>query len=82
MPEFQLSCTDEDGTATNKAFSSDTLPIVVEKIEDFLHGVGFVFDSLDLVIDKSKPVVKKDKDDSESYDTILKMYSKQLDKEQ
>ena len=53
----------------------------VEKFEDFLHGVGFVFDSLDLVIDKSKPVVKKDKDDSESYDTILKMYSKQLDKE-
>ena len=83
MPEFNLVCTDDtDGTVTTKEFNSTYLPDAVEKIEDFLHGVGFVFDSLDLVIDKSKPVVKKDKDDSESYGTILKMYSKQLDKEQ
>ena len=50
MPEFNLVCTDEDGTVTTKDFSSDTLPIVVEKVEDFLHGVGYVFDSLDLVV--------------------------------
>ena len=73
MPEFQLSCTDEDGTATNKAFSSDTLPIVVEKIEDFLHGVDYVFDSLDLVVGKSDPIIKEDViiNTKETDDTLL-----------
>ncbi len=73
MPEFQLSCTDEDGTATNKAFSSDTLPIVVEKIEDFLYGVGYVFDSLDLVVGKSDPIIKEDVilNTKETDDTLL-----------
>ena len=67
MPEFNLVCTDDtDGTVTTKEFNSTYLADTVEKIE---HGVGFVFDSLDLVIDKSKPVVKKDTEDKflESY---------------
>ena len=81
MPEFQLSSTDEDGTATNKAFSSDTLPIVVEKIEDFLHGVGYVFDSLDLVVGKSDPIIKEDVilNTKETDDTILNFDSLTLE---
>ena len=82
MPELNLICTDDtDGTVTTKEFHSTYLPDAVEKIEDFLHGVGFVFDSLDLVIDKSKPVVKKDAN-LDAPDTILKMYAKQLEKDQ
>ena len=82
MPEFNLICTDDtDGTVTTKEFNSTYLPDAVEKIEDFLHGVSFVFDSLDLVIDKSKPVVKKDAN-LDAPDTILKMYAKQLEKDQ
>ncbi|BCU96229.1 MAG: hypothetical protein CM15mV11_3040 [Caudoviricetes sp.] len=72
MPEFNLVCTDEDGTV-NQRFSSDTLPIVVEKVEDFLHGVGYVFDSLDLVVGKSDPIIKEDViiNTKETDDTIL-----------
>ena len=82
MPEFNLVCTDDtDGTVTTKEFNSTYLPDAVEKIEDFLHGVGFVFDSLDLVIDKSKPVVKKDAN-SDAPDTFLQMYANQLEKDQ
>ena len=73
MPEFNLVCTDEDGTVTTKDFSSDTLPIVVEKVEDFLHGVGYVFDSLELVVGKSDPIIKEDViiNTKETDDTIL-----------
>lgn len=55
MPEFQLVCTDDDGTITTKDFSSPYLSETVDKIEDFLHGVGFVFDSLDLVVGQEDP---------------------------
>ena len=74
MPEFNLVCTDDtDGTVTTKEFNSTYLADTVEKIEDFLHGVGFVFDSLDLVVGKSDPIIKEDViiNTKETDDTIL-----------
>ena len=74
MPEFNLVCTDDtDGTVTTKEFNSTYLADTVEKIEDFLHGVGYVFDSLDLVVGKSDPIIKEDViiNTKETDDTIL-----------
>jgi len=81
MPEFNLICTDDtDGTVTTKEFNSTYLPDAVEKIEDFLHGVGFVFDSLDLVVTKDKPVINKDLD-LDIPDTFLKLDNLKLEKD-
>ena len=46
MPDFTLTCVDEDGTESKKEFQSAYLTDVVEKTEDFLRGVGFFFDEL------------------------------------
>ena len=46
MPQFTLVCTDEDSTVTTKEFESAYLQDVVEKTQDFLKGVGFVFEEL------------------------------------
>ena len=42
MPQFTLTCTDEDETVTSKEFEATILNEVVEKTQDFLHGVGSV----------------------------------------
>ena len=49
--QFKLTCTDEDGTITLKEFDGIFLDDVVAKTQDFLHGVGFVFDELDVISD-------------------------------
>jgi hypothetical protein len=46
MPRFVLSAIDEDETVTTKKFEGVYLDDVVSKVEDFLHGVGFVFEEL------------------------------------
>ena len=55
MPQFTLTCTDEDNTVTSKEFDATILTEVVEKTQDFLHGVGYVFEELQVVeqIDES-----------------------------
>ena len=49
MPQFTLTCTDEDETITSKEFDATILTEVVEKTQDFLHGVGYVFEELQVV---------------------------------
>lgn len=49
--QFKLTCTDEDGTITRKEFDGIFLDDVVSKTQDFLHGVGFVFDELGVIRD-------------------------------
>ena len=44
MPQFTLTCTDEDETITSKEFDATILTEVVEKTQDFLHCVGYVFE--------------------------------------
>lgn len=44
--QFTLTCRDEDGTITRKEFDGNYLDDVVSKTQDFLHGVGFVFEEL------------------------------------
>ena len=46
--QFTMSCRDEDGTVTEKRFESVYLDDVVGKTEDFLKGVGFVFETLEV----------------------------------
>lgn len=46
MPRFVLSAIDEDETVTTKKFEGVYLDDVVSKVQDFLHGVGFVFEEL------------------------------------
>lgn len=46
--EFTLTCRDEDGTRTEKRFDAVFLDDVVSKTQDFLHGVGFVFEELEV----------------------------------
>ena len=46
MPQFTLICTDEDSTVTTKEFEATILEDVVNKTEDFLKGVGYVFEEL------------------------------------
>ena len=55
MPQFTLTCTDEAETITSKEFDATILTEVVEKTQDFLHGVGYVFEELQVVeqIDES-----------------------------
>ena len=55
MPQFTLTCTDEDETITSKEFDATILTEVVEKTLVFLHGVGYVFEELQVVeqIDES-----------------------------
>ena len=49
MPTFTLTAVDDDGTVTTKEFSSPFLAEVVEKTDDFLRGVGFVYDDLRVI---------------------------------
>ena len=46
MPQFTLTCTDEDSTITIKEFEATMLDDVVDKTQDFLKGVGYCFEEL------------------------------------
>tara|TARA_B100000902_G_scaffold306216_1_gene294784 strand:+ start:458 stop:691 length:234 start_codon:yes stop_codon:yes gene_type:complete len=46
--KFTLTCVDSDGTVSEKQFDSNYLVDVVDKTSDFLQGVGFVFDELEV----------------------------------
>ena len=48
--QFTLTCRDEDGTITEKRFEGVYLDDVVSKTQDFLHGVGFVFEELEVQV--------------------------------
>ena len=45
-----MSCRDEDGTVTEKRFEGIFLDDVLSKTEDFLKGVGFVFETLEVQV--------------------------------
>ena len=45
MPQFRLICKDED-SQTTKEFNAMLLKEVVEHTQDFLKGVGYVFEEL------------------------------------
>jgi len=58
MTKFSLRAVDEDGTVSIKQFESYYLSEVVEKCQDFLLGVGFVFDELVVTVtDDDEPKV-------------------------
>tara|TARA_B100002019_G_C21094745_1_gene510429 strand:+ start:557 stop:763 length:207 start_codon:yes stop_codon:yes gene_type:complete len=61
MPSFTLTCTDDDATVTTKEFEATILTEVVEKTQDFLHGVGYVFDEIQVIEENTI-----DEDDSDS----------------
>ena len=56
MPQFTLTCTDEDETITSKEFDATILTEVVEKTQDFLHGVGYVFEELQVLEQNTESV--------------------------
>ena len=60
MPQFTLICKDEDSTVTTKEFEAMLLNEVVEKTQDFLKGVGYVFEELHTQV---YPVPDSDADD-------------------
>ena len=60
MPQFTLVCTDEDSTVTTKEFEAMLLSEVVEKTQDFLKGVGYVFEELHTQV---YPVPDSDEDE-------------------
>ena len=51
-----MSCRDEDGTVTEKRFEGIFLDDVVSKTEDFLKGVGFVFENLETQVYSTEEV--------------------------
>jgi|5_EtaG_2_1085323.scaffolds.fasta_scaffold457281_1 hypothetical protein len=59
--KFTLTCIDSDGTRSEKQFDSNYLVDVVDKTSDFLQGVGFVFDELEVKM-------PSDYEDSSPYD--------------
>ena len=46
--QFTLICRDDDGTQTKKKFEGMFLDDVVQQTGDFLRGVGFVFDEIQI----------------------------------
>ena len=72
MPTFTLTAVDDDGTVTTKEFSSPFLAEVVEKTDDFLRGVGFVYEDLSVKYsdDHTIPNIKTGKPESIYRDNI------------
>ena len=56
MPQFTLTCTDDDETITSKEFEATIVTEVVEKTQDFLHGVGYVFEELQVLEENDESV--------------------------
>tara|TARA_B100000965_G_C19274556_1_gene618808 strand:- start:449 stop:682 length:234 start_codon:yes stop_codon:yes gene_type:complete len=73
MPQFTLICTDEDQTVTTKEFEATILEDVVGKTEDFLRGVGYVFDELNTEV-THRPTVKPEKKTSGIHDEYMSVY--------
>jgi len=70
--QFTLTCRDEDGTVTEKRFDGIFLDDVVSKTQDFLHGVGFVFEELQIQtypVDNEE-VIFNEYDDTSKTDSI------------
>lgn len=71
---FKLTCTDEDGTISRKEFDGIYLDDVVGKTQDFLHGIGFVFDELVVLNDnEDDDLIVKNRssdDDNETPDDL------------
>ena len=49
MPSFYLQSIDSNGVTTTKSFDSNYIDEVVDNVDDFLRGTGFVYDELKLV---------------------------------
>ena len=62
MPQFKLVCTDDDETISTKEFEATILDEVVEKTEDFLRGVGYVFEGLKTEVHPVKGINKLHED--------------------
>jgi len=62
MPQFTLICTDEDQTISTKEFEATILQDVVEKTEDFLRGVGYVFEKLNTEVSSVEEMNKLHED--------------------
>ena len=68
--QFTLTCRDEDGTMTRKSFDGIFLDDVVSKTQDFLHGVGFVFEELGV---QTHPIEEDSEDElSDEWTSIYK----------
>tara|TARA_B100000902_G_scaffold274099_1_gene259972 strand:+ start:694 stop:909 length:216 start_codon:yes stop_codon:yes gene_type:complete len=67
MPQFTLICTDDDQTISTKEFEATILQDVVEKTEDFLRGVGYVFEGLNTEVNPVKEINKLHEDYLHTY---------------
>ena len=70
MPQFTLICTDEDKTITTKEFEATILEDVVGKTEDFLKGVGYVFEGLNTEVNPVKEINKLHEDYITTYRNV------------
>ena len=72
MPRFILTATDADGTTTTKTFDSEFLGEIVEKTDEFLRGVGFVYEDLSVKYsdDHTIPNIRTGKPESIYRDNI------------
>ena len=70
MPQFTLICTDDDQTITTKEFEATILEDVVGKTEDFLKGVGYVFESLSTEVNPVQEINKLHEDYISAYKDV------------
>ena len=70
MPQFTLICTDEDQTITTKEFEATILDDVVGKTEDFLKGVGYVFEALSTEVNPVQEINKLHEDYISAYKNV------------
>jgi len=70
MPQFTLICTDEDQTISTKEFEATILQDVVEKTEDFLRGVGYVFEGLNTEVNSVEGMNKLHEDYITAYRNV------------
>ena len=70
MPQFTLICTDEDQTITTKEFEATILEDVVGKTEDFLKGVGYVFEALSTEVSPVQGINKLHEDYISAYKDV------------
>jgi len=70
MPQFTLICTDDDQTVTTKEFEATILDDVVGKTEDFLKGVGYVFEALSTEVNPVQEINKLHEDHISAYKNV------------
>lgn len=56
--KFEFKVTSYDGTVHTRTFSKETLNDVLEEMEMFLKGCGFVFDGTLDVVTEDEPTVE------------------------